>query len=846
MKKPSWLSRLGFAVGSIGTDVKIGLRLLAREKSFCAIAVGVLALGIGAVTTQFSVVNGILLRGLPFPESDRLVTVELAKSWTESDATLNPKIMPADYADLETEQTCFETMAGWLWLTAANVNHNGTTVRRQAGYVTHDFFRMLGVAPAVGRDFSADDDRDGVAPTIMLSDRLWRDEFGADPRVVGSPLRVNGRVGTVIGVMPRGFAFPYDEQLWIAMRAEHPVKPRHEHTGRAVTVYARLKPGVTLAQASAEIAVLAERLANRYPENATLKLGRVRPLLDSFTAREAAGLLFTLLTFCAGVLLIACVNVANMQFARATVRLREFAIRASFGASRSRLVRQLLTENLLLAAGGAILGTGAAVWMVGWLDGAVRQFRPPLPEWMRFSVDGRALLLVVAAVVVATVVSGLMPAMVASRVSGLAAELKDGGRGATNSRTGVLTRGLVVFQILATCVLLIGSLLQVRSVLRQEHIDHGYDTTAVLTARYMLMPGDYPTDASRAAFNERALRELRAQPTVESAAMSERYRMILLPDGPVEIEGQTALREADRPVAASERVTDGYFATLGQRVVAGRDFSPEDNDLRRPVAVVNETFARMSFPQGAVGRRIRPVNPDPKIQEPWRVIVGVVSDVRMAGPFASRASNAGYYLPLTSTLCGKGKPTIGGLQYVTVVIRPRGGVRPDACVAAIRSAIDRVDRETPIFFVGTPQAQFDTYLGQTRLVSLLSLVVGTMAVVLAAAGLYGVTAHGVNGRLREFGIRLALGAERGQVLWMVLKQAGVQIAVGLLLGIAATAGIAAAARSSLSRMLFETDPFDPLVYGGVALLLAIVAFFAAWMPARRAVRVDPVEALHEQ
>jgi predicted permease len=837
------MHRLSSFLASIGTDLRIGARRLAREKAFSAVAVGVLALGIGAVTTQFAVVNGVLLRGFSFPHPEQLVTVELGQP-REQNLGFVSNIMPADFVDLAAQQTSFDGFSAWLLFTAANVNHHGVTERRAASYVTHDFFRTLGVRPALGRDFMPEDDRDGVAPAVILSDGFWRDEFSADPTVIGRALRVNGRVGTIIGVMPRGFAFPYDEQLWIPLRSESPVRPRHEHANRTVTIYARLKPGVTLEQASAEISLLAGGLAKLHAENAALTTGRVRPLLTIFTTPQAAGLLYALLAFTVGVLLIACVNVANMQFARATLRLRELAIRASFGATRRRLMRQLLTENLLLALGGAALGLLLAVWAVGWLDVAVRDFQPPLPGWMKLTVDGPVLGCVLAVTVIATVGSGLLPGLKASHL-GLASELKEGSRGCTSRRADFIARGLVVGQIVVTCVLLIGSLLQLRSILRQQQVDHGYDTTGIMTARYMVMSGDYPTDAARIAFHDKLLRELRTEPSLASAAFSDRYRMFLLPDGPVEIEGQPApARDADRPIAAAERVTDGYFATLGQQILAGRDFAPGDNDLRQPVAIVNASFARQHFGgTAALGRRFRPVNPNRKTPEAWRVIVGIVSDVRMAGPFAGSARQSGYYLPFTSNLYNRGQPALSGMIYVTAIVRPRAGVSPQASLVALRAAVARIDPDMPIYYTGTPQAQFDTYLGQTRLITLLSLAVGGIAVVLAAAGLYGVTAHTVNGRRQEFGIRLALGADRRQLLSLVLRQAGHQIAWGVGLGLATTGVIVALARSAISDALFETNPFDPTTYGAVALLLAAVALLAALLPARRATQVDPLIAL---
>jgi putative ABC transport system permease protein len=833
---------------SLLQDLRIGLRVLLKEKSFCALAVTILALGIGAVTTQFSVVNGVLLHAFNFRDADRLVDVTLVDPTNFTPTNFNNRVTTADFADLRAQQTSFSEFVGYLQGSTVNLTYNGQPRRLQGGYVTHDFFPALGISPVLGRHFLPEEDRPGVEKAVLLSDALWHSDFSADPEVIGRAVRVNGRAGVVVGVMPPKFSFPGNEQLWIPVNAEFPVRERSDRGINFIAILARLKPGVTIEQAQAEVTSIARQFAEQYPEtNAAFTLGYVRPLIAAFTGGgPLPGLLYTMLAFCVGVLLIACVNVMNMQFARATLRAKELAIRSSLGATRSRLIRQMLTESLVIASIGALFGVALAFWATDYLDAVVHNLQNPVPSWMHFTIDQRVLALVVAATMVSAIVSGLVPAWLSSRASAVEV-IKEGGRGNTSRSVNLITRGLVVLQILVSSILLIGALLQLQSIVRQQQVDYGYATGGVLATRMGLMEGDYPTSAERQLFYERLLRELRATSQFESAALTNRFRMVFSGAGPVEIEGQTYQSDSDRTVAEFENISAGYFETLGVRLLEGRDFTDQDSDQNNPVAIVNARFAAKHFGrESAVGRRFRTTQQNGANPGPWRTIVGVVSDVRMQAPFNNQRDGAGFYVPFFAAAFGPVPPTPVAAQFGTAVVRPRGGQRPEALAQALQTAVNKVDPNLPLYFTSTPKVAIDGSLAQNRIVASMFGIFGAVAVLLAAVGLYGVTSFSVNQRTQEFGVRMALGADARRILRMVLQQSAVQLGLGLVLGLGIALLVGTFGAEPIQNVLFDISPRDPLTFTFVGALLAIVALLATLVPARRATRVDPMIALRAE
>ena len=825
-------------------DLRVGLRVLIKEKAFCALAVFVLAIGICAVTTQFAVVNGVMIRGFDFPESERLMDVTLADPVDFSPDDFNSRLTNADFVDLRAQQTSFDAFVGYLTGSTINLTNNGQPRRLQGGYVTHDFFRALGVSPVLGRDFLPTEDQPGVEKAIILSDALWHTDFGADPAVIGRAVRVNGRAGTVIGVMPPHFQFPINEQLWIPLNTEFPVRPRNDPAGNFISVIARLKPGVTREQAQAEVTGIAKQFAEAFPDtNKPFTLGHVRPLIRAFTGGQLSGILYTMLAFCGGVLVIACVNVMNMQFARATLRAKELAIRSSLGATRSRLIRQMLTESLLIAGLGAIVGVTLAFWSASYLDALVHNLPNPIPSWMTFEIDRRVLAVVLGATMLSALVSGFVPAWMSSRAKAIDA-LKEGGRGNTGRAIGLITRGLVIFQIITTCVLLIGAMLQLQSIVRQQQLDYGYDTDSVLSARMGLMAGDYPSNERRQLFYESLLRELRAEPQFESVALTNRLRMVFSGSSPVEIEGRSYQADRDRTTAQFENVSAGYFATLGIRVLEGRDFTDLDSDQREPVAIINAAFAQRHFSnESPLGRRIRTVQQNGANPGPWRTIIGVTSSVRMQGPFNNKDDGSGVFLPYFANAFGPASDAASSQQFGTAVVRPRAGQRPEALVQAVQAVVSKVDSNLPLYFVATPRTNIDSFLAQNRILASMFALFGGVAVILASVGLYGVMSFSVNQRTQEFGIRMALGAAPSMIMRMVLRQGTWQLVIGLTGGVLLCIAISLVGGDGLAEALFDTSPRDPLTYVAVTLLIALVSLAATWIPARRATRVDPMVAL---
>jgi len=824
-------------------DLRIGLRVLVKEKTFCVLAVTVLALGICGVTTQFTVVNAFVLRGFSFPHSEQLVSV----GFIDPQATANQNNngngnIPTsqDYEDLRAAQQSFAMMTGYLNGSTINVTYKNNPIRYTGGYVTEDFFRILGVSPILGRDFSAEDNKPGAEKVAILGYEIWQRDFSGDPGIVGEAIRINGKAATIVGVMPKNFKFPISEQLWVPFFNEFPVKPREDPTAQASgpQIIGRLKAGVSIDQANLEFVELARRLAKEYPKtNGQLTSASVHPLLNSFTGPQLRQTVYAMLGAVIIVLLIACVNVMNMQFGRAALRAKELAIRGALGATRWRIVRQMLTESLLIATLGASIGVLLAHWAVGLLVRATQALPFPLPYWVSFTIDAPVLLFTIGITLVATIASGLIPALLSAR-SSPAEVMKEGGRGNSSRLVNVLTRVLVVGQIALTAALLIAATLQIKSVRNQVKLDYGYDEFGVYSARMGLFDGDYPTPEARTQFFVRALRDLRSNPAFEDAAMTDRFRMTFAPFAQYEVDGQTYVTDRDRPRGNFESVSDNYFTTLGLKILEGRDFTVDDVDSKQPVAIVNASFARKYFGnESPIGRRIRVFNTAKP--QPWRTVVGVAPDMLMQGPFNQQTDSAGFYMPLL----GVPPPP----QFSTIVVRPHRGQRADTLATALSQAVGKLDSNLPVYFGGTPARLHDEILGVNRITATLFTAFGAVAVLLSAVGLYGVMSFSVNQRTQEFGIRMALGADAARILGMVMKQGAWQLAIGLFLGVG-TAGLllGVIGRVALQNFLFRVNTLDPWIYSAVAGLLTVVAAGSILVPARRATRVNPIVALRAE
>ena len=497
-------------------------------------------------------------------------------------------------------------------------------------------------------------------------------------------------------------------------------------------------------------------------------------------------------------------------------------------------MRQMLTENLVLAVLGAVIGVGAAFYATDYLDAAAHRLEAPVPPWMHITIDLEVLAVVAGTTMLAAVASGAVPAWISSRTNPVDV-LKDSSRGHTSRAAAAVSRGLVILQLAVSAVVLIGALLQTRSIARLQGLDYGYDTEAVLAARVGLMAGDYPTDGKRREFYTRVLEELRQTPGIAAAALTSRLRMVFDDACPVELEGG-APRDGGHPVVNVEHVSPGYVRTLGLRLLAGRDLGPDDGDAPAPGALVNESFVRRHFGrQPAVGRKIRVLLTPGEPSGAWRTIVGVVSDTRMQSPHSQgRADAGGVFLPFDAG------------RFGTLLVRPRGDFPPATLEPALRSAVRRVDPNLPLYFVSTPQQMIDALTGPQRMVGAMFGTFGVVAVLLASVGLYGVTSVSVNQRSQEFGIRMALGAAPWRVVGMVLRQGAVQLVLGLGGGLLLALVLASLFRAGLGEFLVGISPHDPQTYLTVAAVLVAVSLIATLVPAWRATRTDPMSALRTE
>src|SRR2546429_5487657 len=827
---------------SFRQDVRVGLRVLFKDKIFCFLAVLVLGLGIGGATTQFTIVNAIVLRGFSFPHPEQLMSVGLVDpkaSDQNNNFGLGNIPTAQDYEDLKAAQKSFSMMAGYLSGSTINVTYKNNPQRYTGGYVTEDLFKIIGVSPVIGRDFTAADNKPSAEKVAILGDEIWRRDFNADPNIVGQSVRINGKAATIIGVMPPNFKFPISEELWTPLYNEFPPVARGElrigASNPAPAIMGRLKAGVTLDQANAEFIALARHLAEDNPKtNQNFTSASVQPLLNAFTGVQLRQIVWAMLGAVILVLLIACVKVMNITSGRAALRAKELAIRGALGATRWRLVRQMLTESFVVAVFGTVAGVILAYWGVDMLVRAINAAPFPPPYWWQFTIDGRVLAFTLLITLAATVVSGFVPAFLSAR--GNAAEImKEGGRGNSSRLVNVITRVLVVAQIALTAALLIAATLQIKSIRNQTTLDYGYDENGVYAARMALMEGAYPTEDARRGFFMRAVRALRANPQFESAAMTDRFRMTFAPNGQYEVDGQNYLTDRDRPRGNFESVSDNYFSTLGLKILEGRDFTVDDADSKQPVAIVNASFARKYWRnQSALGHQVRIFNPGKA--QPWRTIVGVVPDMLMQGPFDQQTETAGFYMPLL----GASPAT----QFCTIIVRPRAGQHAETLGPALSRAVAELDSNLPTYFAGTPARLHSEILSGSRVIANLFTIFGAVAFVLSAVGLYGVMSFSVNQRTQEFGIRMALGADAQRIFRMVMTQGAWQLMIGLVLGaggIALLLGVVAAA--ALQVILFQVHSLDPTIYFAVATLLTAVAAASCFVPARRATRVDPMIAL---
>ena len=799
-------------------DLVSGIRMLVRYPTLSLGAIATLGVGIGLSTTVFCVVNGGLFKGLPFPNADRIVAV-----YSSNPAQGQPRlpIFVHDLAVIQSRQTSFDVLGAY---SAGPYNlsvEEGRPERFPGGQLTLEAFRALGVQPVLGRGFQEGDDAPGTN-VVLLGHELWRDRYGSAPDIVGRTIRANTTQMTVIGVMPPKFGFPIREVLWVPLRVDPLATARGQ--GPRYPVIGLLKPGVSASEATAQLATIAGQLEHDFPAtNAGVSAGAV-PYLETILGREVYAMLMTMLGAGIGVLLIACVNVSNLLVARASLRRREVAVRMALGAARGRIIRQHLTEVLVLASAGAVIGillsTAGMRWFISTLA-----VNPP-PFWITFELDHRIMLFVLGLIVISSLVAGGLPALQSARVDAGTA-LKDDSRSSTSGSFGRFSAALVVAELAVSCGLLIAAGLMIKSVVQLRTVPMPFAIENVLTARVDLPRSDYPDSAASIRFFEQLLTRLRAVPGVEAATLSDGLPAAGNGSIAVQLPGKAYAQQSDYPLAREGIVTPGYFETFQTRLMGGREFTTSDTAAGQPVAIVNESFARLHFPGvDAVGRQFKRIRPGNK--EPWLTVVGLVPDLLMEGIGNNGASPVGYYIPIAQSDVANG---------VRIAVRTRGDAV--SLTPLLRSAVTSLDPSLAIYEVSSMRRVIGRQTWFYTTFGTFFMAFGICALLLAAAGLYGVMSFAVTQRTREMGVRSALGAKGAQLIALVMRRSIVQLVIGIALGLV----LAIVAAGALRPVLYRVDPRDVTVFAGVVVMLVVVSLLASLLPARRVAKIDPVKAL---
>jgi len=797
-------------------DLRFAVRMLGKHPALTGIAVAALALGIGLTTIMFSIVYGAILRGLPFESPEEIIHVER----TNLEAGIEGmEVTVHDYVDWRERQRSFEDLAAFY---SGTINVSGTerAERFDGGFMTANSFTLLGVQPVRGRLFRDEDNRPGAAPVVLLGYDLWRDRYGSDDGIVGRAVRVNGEQRTVIGVMPEAFRFPFDQQIWVPLTVDPLSSERGE--GTTLEVFGRLRDGVSSDAALADLAAVAAQLALDYPDSNEGVGVTIQPFTREFVGDEAVALLFTMLGAVFLVLIIACANVANLLLARAALRGKEVAVRSALGATRRRVMMQMLTEALVLAAIGGALGIGLAYVGIGVFRDVIAVADPPF--WMQFGLLPPVLIFVAGVTVFAAVVAGVMPAVQASGTD-INAILKDESRGSSGMRIGRLSRGLVMLEIALSVALLSAAGLMVKSVTNLRTTDFGFDRENVFTARLGLFETVYPDVDARRRFFADLQERLATVPDAEAATLTTSLPGVGACCWRITPEGQTFDRDQDYPLAARVATMPGFMETFGIAVRSGRSIERQDGPDALPVAVVNDVFERAFFPDGAVGKRVRVGTADS--EEPWRTIVGVVGSRFMGGiGNGENADRPGIYVPLAQD----------DARFVSLAVRTRGN--PMEATAGVRSVVESVDSDLPLYFVQTMDDAIRLNTWFYDIFGSLFIIFGAAALFLASIGLYGVMSFAASRRTQEVGIRMALGAQPGDVVRMIVRQGLLQIGIGVTVGLVLAFGLS----RLLQTLLFEVSPNDPLILATIVGILTISGLLASFIPARRASRVDPMVA----
>ncbi len=805
-------------------DLRFTFRLMAKDRWYTAVAVLALALGIAVNATVFTIVNAAFLRGLPFEDSSHIY----ALNWQMRTGGRADVSFP-EFQDWRTASRTVDLAA--FTEGTMNIADDRTWPEQARGaWLTADAFRILGQPTLIGRDFAPADERQGAEAVVILGYRLWKTRYGGDPNVLGAPVRVNGQPATIVGVMPDGMAFPISAELWMPFV---PSKSDDARTARSLSPFGRLRDGTTLKQAQAELTGIAGQLATAYPDASKDIVGiRIETFTERFVGGAAKPVFLSMMGAVVFVLLIACANVANLLLSRSSRRAREVAVRMALGATRLRVLRQLLLESSVLGALGGGIGLLIAMNAVPIFDAAVQD--PGKPYWIVFAMDYTVFAYVAGICLVTGILVGIAPALHVSKYN-LHDVMKEGGRGTTGSRRARWFSGtMVVVELALTVVLLVGAGLMIRNFMKLYALDIGIKTDRLMTLRMQLPATKYVTPDMRRGFFEQLEPRLMAIGGVDTVALTTAVPPFASGQRSFEIDGRPPLPPTANPLRVSTvAISSGFFGTVGVPIVRGRPFGERDGAPGFETVIINERMAAGVFAgEDPLGKRIRFIERDRQPGQPaavWRTIVGISPSIRH-GSFQDGQPNPVVYVP------SRQDPP----SSVSLLVRSQ---LPAASVMdGVRRAVQGVDPDQPVFTIQTLDQMVAESRWPFRVFGNLFTIFGLIALVMATVGLYAVMAYSVTQRTQEIAVRMALGAASRQVSWLILKRGLVQLGIGLLLGLAG----AFALTGALRRVLVQVSPTDPVTFVAITLLLTIVSIAACVLPAYRATRLDPLDALRAE